>query len=126
MNQRVEKFEKSAARTGGGSASADGQGRYIEDTMPQGCGPCFRSPVAHGEITTLNVDDARGGWCSSGDHAADLAEAGIEAHWTVVATTSTGGAARAPRAGGPSCAHVGEPVAVVIAETMNRPVMRLR
>ena len=46
-----------------------GHGRYIDDIAPEGAlfGYVLRSPVAHGEITELDLDDARGApgciWC---------------------------------------------------------------
>ena len=38
-----------------------GHGRYIDDTAPEGAlrGFVLRSPMAHGQITTLDVSDAR-------------------------------------------------------------------
>ncbi len=38
-----------------------GEGRYVDDIAPAEAlrAFVFRSPVAHAEITTLNVDDAR-------------------------------------------------------------------
>ena len=132
MNQRVEKFGKSQplARVED-QRLLTGQGRYIEDTMPQGAlrAFVFRSPVAHGEITTLNVEDARE---ADGVHLvitqADLVEAGIEAHLDGVVVNnidgSKGAAPERPVLAGHRVRYVGEPVAVGIAE--NRPVTRLR
>ncbi|WP_413219827.1 xanthine dehydrogenase family protein molybdopterin-binding subunit [Tritonibacter mobilis] len=128
MNQRVEKFGKSQplARVED-QRLLTGQGRYIEDTMPQGAlrAFVFRSPVAHGEITTLNVEDARE---ADGVHLvitqADLVEAGIEAHLDGVVVNnidgSKGAAPERPVLAGHRVRYVGEPVAVVIAETMEQ------
>ena len=58
-----------------------GAGRYVEDLVPQGAlhAFVFRSPVAHGVITDLDVSDAA---ASDGVHTvitcADLEAAGVD------------------------------------------------
>jgi carbon-monoxide dehydrogenase large subunit len=128
MNQRVEKFGKSQplARVED-QRLLTGQGRYIEDTMPAGAlrAYVFRSPVAHGEITTLNVDDAR---AADGVHLvitqADLVDAGIEATLDGALVKNIDGSKAAaperPVLAGHRVRYVGEPVAVVIADTMDQ------
>lgn len=101
-----------------------GAGRYIADTMPEGAlqAVFLRAPVAHARITALDVAAAR-------------ALPGVVAVWTaqdlaaVGVTHSIFGAAIADRHGGKGAAphrpvladgtmrHVGEPVAMVLAET---------
>ncbi|WP_420396897.1 xanthine dehydrogenase family protein molybdopterin-binding subunit [Nioella sp.] len=102
-----------------------GQGRYVDDIAPEGALHCYllRSPVAHAEITELEVSAARD---MSGVHlvvtAADLAAAGLanSIPFTVI-DTEDGGKAAAPRR--PILAEgrvrfVGEPVVFIVAETM--------
>ena len=58
-----------------------GQGRYIDDIAPQDAlhAVFFRSPVAHADIVSLDLDEARG---APGVHLVvtedDLLEAGID------------------------------------------------
>ncbi len=128
MTQRVEKFGKSQpmARVED-QRFLTGQGRYIEDTLPKGAlrAYVFRSPVAHAEITTLNVDDARD---AEGVHLVltqqDLLDAGVEARLDgalVKNIDGTPGAApERPVMALTRLRYVGEPVAVVIAETLDQ------
>ncbi|MEX0316712.1 MAG: xanthine dehydrogenase family protein molybdopterin-binding subunit [Ruegeria sp.] len=104
-----------------------GHGRYLDDTMPEGAlyAMFFRSPVAHGQITALDLDAARE---AEGVHLVmtvdDLAAAGID---TVMSATvvpnrdgSKGAApARYMLARG-RVRFVGEPVAMVVAETIEQ------
>ncbi|WP_380057645.1 xanthine dehydrogenase family protein molybdopterin-binding subunit [Falsihalocynthiibacter sp. SS001] len=58
----MEKFGKSqSVRRTEDVRFLTGQGNYIDDIAPEGAlfGYVFRSPLAHAEILTLNVDDAR-------------------------------------------------------------------
>ncbi|AHD00440.1 xanthine dehydrogenase family protein molybdopterin-binding subunit [Leisingera methylohalidivorans] len=104
-----------------------GQGQYIEDAAPAGALRAWvlRSPVAHGVITALNVEDAR---ACEGVHAvitlADLEAAGIDISLdgtTVKNRDGSGGAApERPMLARDRVRYVGEPVAVVIAETLDQ------
>ncbi|ETX14485.1 xanthine dehydrogenase [Roseivivax halodurans JCM 10272] len=104
-----------------------GHGRYIDDDAPEGAlFACFlRSPVAHADITGLDVSEAR---AAVGVHlvltAADLAEAGITSGLpTVMVPNRDGTKSEPPRR--PLLAEgrvrfVGEPVAMVVAETRDQ------
>ncbi|MBT7907434.1 MAG: xanthine dehydrogenase family protein molybdopterin-binding subunit [Marinovum sp.] len=102
-----------------------GKGQYVDDIAPDGAlfAFVFRSPVAHGDITELDVADAR---ASAGVKAVitaeDLRAAGIVAGMdAAVLENQDGTKAAAPRR--PFLAEdrvrfLGEAVAVVIAETL--------
>ncbi len=104
-----------------------GQGRYVDDLSPAGAlhALVFRSPVAHAQITTLQVDDARD---SDGVHlvltAADLAQAGItDGMSATILKNRDGSRAAAPKR--PLLAEgrvrfVGEPIALIVAETLDQ------
>ncbi|MBF9051474.1 molybdopterin-dependent oxidoreductase [Roseobacter sp. HKCCD9010] len=102
-----------------------GHGRYIDDIAPEGAlfGYVLRSPVAHGEITELDLDDARE---APGVHlvlsAADLAAAGLANAMkfsTVKNRDGSDGAAPArPILAEGRVRFVGEPVAFVVAESL--------
>ncbi|SCM67043.1 xanthine dehydrogenase family protein molybdopterin-binding subunit [Donghicola eburneus] len=101
-----------------------GGGRYVDDIVPDGAGVgvFLRSPVAHGRITTLDVSAAReaeGVLCVL--TCEDLIAAGMNvAMRGMVLTNHDGSKAAAPER--PMLARdvlrfVGEPVALVVAET---------
>ena len=102
-----------------------GQGRYVEDIAPGGALYAYvlRSPVAHGEISELDVEDARE---MEGVHlvltAQDLAQAGVSEGMAFNTVKNRDGSpAAAPRR--PILAEgrlrfVGEPVAMVVAESL--------
>lgn len=104
-----------------------GAGRYVDDIAPEGALYAFvlRSPVAHAQITTLNVEDARE---AEGVHlvltGADMAAAGIKhGIWGITIQNRDGSNAASPHR--PVLAQdkvrfVGEAVAVVVAETMEQ------
>ncbi|OZO45704.1 xanthine dehydrogenase, partial [Pseudomonas fluorescens] len=104
-----------------------GAGRYVDDIAPEGALFAFvlRSPVAHAQITTLNVEDARE---AEGVHlvltGADMAAAGIKhGIWGITIQNRDGSNAASPHR--PVLAQdkvrfVGEAVAVVVAETMEQ------
>ncbi len=104
-----------------------GQGRYVDDVAPEGAlhAYVFRSSVAHAEITGLVLDDAR---VAPGVHlvlgADDLARAGIsEGLLANIITNRDGSKAAAPRR--PLLAEgrvrfVGEPIAFIVAETLQQ------
>jgi carbon-monoxide dehydrogenase large subunit len=102
-----------------------GAGRYVDDIAPRDAlhALVFRSPVAHATITGLDVTDAA---AAPGVHmvltADSLAAAGITAGmWAITVKNRDGSDAASPRR--PILAegkllHVGQPIAVVIADTM--------
>ncbi|WP_264210127.1 xanthine dehydrogenase family protein molybdopterin-binding subunit [Leisingera thetidis] len=104
-----------------------GQGRYIEDTAPAGSLRAWvlRSPVAHGRITALNVEAARE---AEGVHAVitleDLEAAGIDVSMdgTTVKNRdgSRGASPERPMLARGRVRYVGEPVAVVVAGTLDQ------
>ncbi len=102
-----------------------GQGRYMDDAVPANAlfAAFFRSPVAHGKITSLDLGAAR---ASDGVRLVmawdDLAAAGID---TVMSATtvanrdgSKGAAPQRHMLARGRVRFVGEPVAVVIADTL--------
>ncbi|QBF31136.1 xanthine dehydrogenase family protein molybdopterin-binding subunit [Thalassococcus sp. S3] len=102
-----------------------GHGRYVDDIVPEGAlyAFVFRSPVAHGVITELDLEDARE---AEGVHlvitAQDLEAAGVDLAMagTVVKNRdgSEGAKPMRPLLAKGRVRHVGEPVAVIVAETM--------
>ena len=102
-----------------------GEGRYVDDIAPVDALQCFvfRAPVAHATITELDVADAR---AAEGVHAvyvlADLEAAGMNV--AMQGTTmknrdgSTGAAPERPILARERLRFVGEPVAVVVADTL--------
>ncbi|MDE4274072.1 xanthine dehydrogenase family protein molybdopterin-binding subunit [Phaeobacter gallaeciensis] len=104
-----------------------GHGRYIEDSAPQGALRCWvlRSPVAHGTITRLDVEDAR---AAEGVQMvvtyADYLEAGYDTGIDGILIKNRDGSGAAaphrPMLAHDRVRHVGEPVAVVVAETMDQ------
>ena len=102
-----------------------GQGQYIDDATPEGAlfGYAFRSPVAHAEITELDVTEAR---AAPGVVAvytsADLTEAGLKngINFSVVKNRdgSKGASPLRPILAQGRVRFVGEPVAFILAETM--------
>ncbi|MDX1781276.1 MAG: xanthine dehydrogenase family protein molybdopterin-binding subunit [Thalassovita sp.] len=124
----MEKFGKSQPITRvEDSRFLTGHGGYIDDVAPAGAlrAVVFRSPVAHAKILSLDVSDARD---SDGVHMVltgdDLVQAGItEGLWGITIKNSDGSDAASPYR--PILAreklrHVGEPVAVVVAETLDQ------
>jgi carbon-monoxide dehydrogenase large subunit len=102
-----------------------GHGQYVDDIVPEGAlfGYVLRSSMAHGQITELDVSDARE---AEGVHlvltAQDLAEAGITQGMiaTVVDNRdgTKGAAPRRPILAEGKVRFVGEPVAMIFAETL--------
>ncbi|WP_298913379.1 xanthine dehydrogenase family protein molybdopterin-binding subunit [uncultured Roseobacter sp.] len=104
-----------------------GHGRYVDDIAPENAlrAFVFRAPVAHGVITTLDVSDARE---AEGVHAVltidDLEAAGMDVNMfgaTVKNHDGTPGAApKRPLLAKGKMRFVGEPVAFVVAETLDQ------
>ena len=102
-----------------------GHGRYVDDIAPEGAlyAYVFRSPVAHATITGLDVDAARE---SDGVRLVltveDLEAAGMDISMSGVVIKNRDGSRAAdplrPMLAKGKVLHVGEPVAVVIAETL--------
>ena len=102
-----------------------GEGRYVDDIAPEGALHAFffRSPVAHGVISELDVSDAAE---SDGVHlvltCADLEAAGINiamAGSVVKNQDGTDGAKPVrPMLAKERVRYVGEPVAMVVADTL--------
>ncbi|AGI68939.1 molybdenum hydroxylase family protein large subunit [Octadecabacter antarcticus 307] len=103
----------------------NGTGRYVDDIVPQGALRAYvlRSTVAHGEITTLDIAEAR---AADGVHMvatlADLEAVGLHVAMNAnIINNSDGTKAAAPER--PILARgrvrfVGEPVAFVVADTL--------
>jgi aerobic carbon-monoxide dehydrogenase large subunit len=101
-----------------------GRGRYVDDIVPAGalCAGFLRSPVAHGTITTLDLEAAR---ALPGVHlawaAADLEAAGVTLGMrfsTVENRDGTVGAApERPVLARGVVRYAGEAVAVIVADT---------
>ncbi len=104
-----------------------GQGRYVDDIAPDGAlrAFVFRSPVAHAEITSLDVSEAV---AADGVHLVvtgqDLLDAGVDTAMFAALVKnrdgSDGAAPKRPVLAEGRVRFVGEPVAVVIAETMEQ------
>ncbi|WP_415402331.1 xanthine dehydrogenase family protein molybdopterin-binding subunit [Tateyamaria sp. SN3-11] len=102
-----------------------GEGRYVDDIAPDGALQTFvfRSPVAHAVITELDVTDARE---ADGVHAvytlADLEAAGMAVGMRGATMKnrdgSQGAAPERPILARDRLRFVGEPVAVIVADTM--------
>ena len=102
-----------------------GQGRYVDDIAPKDAlfAVFLRSPVAHAEITTLNVEDAR---AADGVHMVltldDLEAAGVDPDLPGATMKnrdgSDGAAPKRPALARGRVRFVGEPVAMVVAETI--------
>lgn len=102
-----------------------GEGRYVDDIAPDGALQCFvfRSPVAHATITELDVSDAK---ASEGVHAvyvlADLEAAGMKVGMRGATMKnrdgSQGAAPERPMLARDRLRFVGEPVAMIVADTL--------
>ncbi len=102
-----------------------GQGRYVDDTAPDGAlyAYFFRSPVAHGDITELDLEDAR---AADGVHlvvtSSDMEAAGVDIAMAAAVTKnrdgSSGAAPMRPVLAKDRVRYVGEAVVMIVAETM--------
>lgn len=118
-SQPVRRFEDHRFLTG--------QGRYIDDVAPADAlvGFVFRSPVAHGRITSLELDEAR---AAPGVQAiltiADMEQAGITVGIDGAAVKNRDGSMGAqperPMLARDVVRFVGEPVAMVVADTLDQ------
>mgnify|MGYP000017635924 FL=1 len=103
----------------------NGTGRYVDDIAPENAlrGYVFRSSVAHADIDTLDVSEAR---TAAGVHlvltAADLAEAGFtEGLWGTTVPNrdgSMGAAPFRPILATDTVRYVGEALAFIVADTL--------
>lgn len=104
-----------------------GHGRYVDDIAPEGAlhAILLRSPVAHATITTLDVSEARE---APGVHLVltvdDLLAAGMDVCMDGAVLTNRDGSKAAdperPMLARGKLRHVGEPVALVVAETLDQ------
>ncbi|MDJ0821205.1 MAG: xanthine dehydrogenase family protein molybdopterin-binding subunit [Paracoccaceae bacterium] len=104
-----------------------GAGRYVDDIAPaEGLRAyVFRSPVAHAEITTLDVSDAR---AAEGVHlvvtAQDMLDDGVNTAMAASLVTnrdgSKGAAPKRPFLAEGRVRFVGEAIAVIIADTLQQ------
>ncbi|MEX0758181.1 MAG: molybdopterin cofactor-binding domain-containing protein, partial [Tistlia sp.] len=102
-----------------------GRGRYLEDRTPEGClhMAVLRSPLAHAGVAGLDVTAAR---AAPGVRlvltAADLERLGIGPLACRASVTSRDGTAmiepHRPVLAGAAVKHVGQPIAAVVAETL--------
>ncbi|MDX8353850.1 xanthine dehydrogenase family protein molybdopterin-binding subunit [Cognatiyoonia sp. IB215182] len=101
-----------------------GHGRYVDDIAPEGalCAYFLRASVAHGEITELDITEAKD---MPGVHlvatADDLVAAGVRLGMAGVTVTnrdgSKGAAPMRPILAQARVRHVGEAVVMIVAET---------
>ncbi|MGB8814790.1 MAG: xanthine dehydrogenase family protein molybdopterin-binding subunit [Paracoccaceae bacterium] len=104
-----------------------GQGRYVDDIVPEGAlhALFLRSSVAHADITLLDLSAAR---AAPGVHlvlaADDLLAAGVKlgmrGHQTLNQDGTKGAAPERPVLAHNRVRFVGEPIAVVVAETLDQ------
>ncbi|MCC1492504.1 xanthine dehydrogenase family protein molybdopterin-binding subunit [Cognatishimia sp. F0-27] len=104
-----------------------GEGRYVDDITPDGAlrAFVFRSPVAHGRITELDVRDAE---AAEGVHLVvtgqSMLDAGVNTRMKAALVDNRDGSKGAdpkrPMLAEGRVRFVGEPVAVVIAETLEQ------
>ena len=102
-----------------------GQGRYVDDTAPDGAlyAYFFRSPVAHGEIAELDLEDARE---ADGVHlvvtCADMEAAGVNVAMGAVLTKNRDGSPGAgperPMLARNRVRFVGEAVVMIVADSL--------
>ncbi len=128
MESEVEKFGKSqSVKRTEDMRFLTGDGRYVDDIVPEGAlfGFVYRSPVAHGEIIKLNVEDARAAdGVALVVTAADLEEMGVKLEMGATVLKKRDGS-RGDRTVRPLLAQgrvrfVGEPVAMIFAKTMQQ------
>ena len=118
-SQSTKRFEDTRFLTG--------QGRYVDNIAPSDAlhAFVFRSPVAHAEITALDVSEARD---SDGVHAVitvhDLEAAGIDIDLKGVTVQnkdgSNGASPMRPLLAKDKVRFVGEAIAVIIADTLEQ------
>ncbi len=122
----MEKFGKSqAVKRTEDVRFLTGEGRYVDDIAPAGAlhGYFFRSPIGHGVITELDVSDAAD---ADGVHlvltCADLEAAGMDIAMAGAVVKNRDGSNGAkpvrPMLAKDKVRYVGEPVAMVVAETL--------
>ncbi|MEE4188465.1 MAG: xanthine dehydrogenase family protein molybdopterin-binding subunit [Roseobacter sp.] len=124
----MEKFGKSQSVTRVEDVRfLTGHGHYVDDIAPEGAlfAFVFRSPVAHATVTGLDVDAAR---VADGVRAVltaqDLEAAGMTEGMSASTVQnrdgSTGAAPRRPLLAEDKLRFVGEPVAFIVAETLEQ------
>ena len=122
----MEKFGKSQSVTRVEDVRfLTGEGRYVDDIAPEGAlrGYVLRSTIAHGEISTLDLDDAR---AADGVHLvlrlADLEIAGVNVAMDATLVTNQdgtkGAAPERPLLARNRVRFVGEAIAFIVADTI--------
>ncbi|PSL21009.1 xanthine dehydrogenase family protein molybdopterin-binding subunit [Shimia abyssi] len=124
----MEKFGKSqSVKRTEDTRFLTGEGRYVDDIAPDGALSAFflRSPVAHAEIAELDITDAselEGVVCILTQ--ADLEAAGLDATLTGTQVKNRNGTKGAgpkrPLLAQGRVRYVGEPIAVIVAETIDQ------
>jgi carbon-monoxide dehydrogenase large subunit len=104
-----------------------GHGRYVDDIAPQDALFAYflRSPIAHGEITKLNLEDAR---AAAGVHLVatvqDIEAAGVKIAMDGAVVDNRDGTKGAgplrPVLAKGRVRFVGEPIAIVVADTLTQ------
>ena len=104
-----------------------GEGRYVADIFPQDalCAVFFRAPVAHAQILSLDLSEARTAPGVYGVYCADdLAADGVDTAMSYSRTTNhdgtLGAAPKRPVLAEGKMRFVGEPVAMVVAQTIEQ------
>ena len=124
----MEKFGKSqSVKRSEDIRFLTGDGRYVDDISPDGAlhAYFFRSSIGHGVIAELDVSDAA---ASEGVHAvitcADLEAAGVEIAMPGAVQQNRDGSSGAkpmrPLLAKDRVRYVGEPVALIVAETLGQ------
>ncbi len=103
-----------------------GAGQYIDDIRPEGCLKCYvlRSPVAHAELTSIDVSEARS---AEGVHAVytwdDIADR-LQPITCGLPITAMGGPEipmiEQPHLAKDRLRYVGQPIAFVVANTLDQ------
>ncbi|MGC8201910.1 xanthine dehydrogenase family protein molybdopterin-binding subunit [Aliiroseovarius sp. PTFE2010] len=104
-----------------------GHGRYVDNIAPADAlhGVFLRSPVAHGDITELDLEDARAApGVAAVLSVADMEAAGMDISMSGSLMTnrdgSRGAAPLRPMLAKDRVRHVGEPIALVVADTLDQ------
>ena len=96
-----------------------GEGRYIDDTAPDGAltAVFYRAPVAHGRIVSLDLDEARAVDGVVAVWGASDLDAGLADPYLDAALVPGGKETERPILARDKVRFVGEPVALIVAET---------
>jgi carbon-monoxide dehydrogenase large subunit len=103
-----------------------GHGRFIDDIAPETAAHAYflRSPVAHADITSIDATEARAApgviGVLTGPELSERIDNGLEGARVKNRDGSTGAKTRRPCLADARVRHVGEAVAVVVAETLDQ------